>query len=336
MSFIWPGMLLLLVSVPFLVLLYLGFQRRRARIIYQFGSLGFAQGTSGKPLGWHRHLPIALFLLALCILMIAMARPQTVLSLPREQGTVILAFDTSGSMSADDLKPTRMQAAQTAAQAFIAHQPLTVQIGVVSFSDSGFPVQVPTNDKDAVLASINRLAPAHGTSLANGILSSLAALSPRGVGNTPRLYSNLTPAPTPTPTPVPQGKHASAVIILLSDGENNESPDPLAAAQAAAKQGVRIYTVGIGSPSGSVIHVDGFSIQTQLDEDMLQKIAQITGGKYYSADSAAQLSDIYGQLNPGLVVKPEKTEVTFAFALAGGVVMLVAGLFSMLWFNRLP
>ena len=336
MSFIWPGALLLLIAIPILFVLYLVGQRRRSRIVNEFGGLGLLHAPSGDGLGWRRHLPPAIFLAALSILMIAMARPQTTLSLPRLEGTVILAFDTSGSMSADDLKPTRMQAAKVAAKNFIARQPVTVQLGVVSFSDSGFSVQIPTNDKDAVLASIDRLSPAHGTSLANGILSSLAALAPPAGGNTPRLYSNLPPSPTPTPTPVPQGKHSSAVIVLLSDGENNESPDPLLAAQQAAKQGVRIYTVGIGSPSGSIIHVNVFAIQTQLNEAMLRQIAQITGGKYYSAQSAAQLSEIYSHLNPELLIKPQKTEVTSIFAIAGGLLLLIAGLFSMFWFSRLP
>jgi Ca-activated chloride channel family protein len=228
-----------------------------------------------------------------------------------------------------------MEAAQAAAKQFVENQPSTVQIGIVAFSDNGFSVQVPTSDRDAVLASIQRLKPARGTSLANGILASLHAITATTAPPV-RIYTNLTPVPTPTPTPVPQGKHSSAVIVLLSDGENNESPDPLAAAKAAAAQGVRIYTVGIGSPGGAIIHVDGFSIQTQLDEAMLEQISQITGGTYYKAESAQQLAQIYGQLNPELVIKPEKTEVTSLFAGAGILALLVGGVFSLLWLNRLP
>jgi Ca-activated chloride channel family protein len=335
MTFIWPTMLFLLLAVPILALLYVRLQRRRRKLSGGYGSLGSIQQAAGRTLGWRRHLSPALFLIAFAILLVGLARPQTVVSLPRIEGTVILAFDVSGSMAADDLKPTRMEAAQAAAKQFVDNQPSTVQIGVVAFSDNGLSVQPPTNDRDAVLASIQRLKPTRGTSLANGIMASLNAITAT-TSPSVRIYTNLTPMPTATPTPVPQGKHSSAVIVLLSDGENNESPDPLAAAKAAAAQGIRIYTVGIGSPGGAIIHVDGFAIQTQLNEGVLQQISQLTGGTYYKAGSAQQLAQIYDQLNPELVIKPEKTEVTSLFAGAGIVVLLIGGVFSMLWLNRLP
>src|SRR3990172_7727655 len=161
---------------------------------------------------------------------LAPARPQTVVSLPRIEGTVILAFDVSGSMAADDMKPTRMEAAKAAARGFVQRQPASVQIGVVAFSDNGFAVQAPTNDQEAILASINRLTPQRGTSLANGILASLNTIA-AGAGAPLQLSSNR--SPTPTPTPVPKGAYTSAVIVLLTDGENTVSPDPLAAAPAA-------------------------------------------------------------------------------------------------------
>ncbi len=335
MTFIWPVMLVLLVLVPLSIVLYIMLQRRRQRLAARYSRLGFVQGAMGRGPGMQRHIPPALFLTGFTILMVALARPQTVVSLPKQEGTVILAFDDSGSMAADDLKPTRMEAAKTAARDFVQRQPLSVQIGVVAFSDSGFTVQVPTNDKDAILAAINRLTPQRGTSLANGILTSLNAIAV-GAGQAPHLYSNLTPTPTPTPTPVPKGTYASAVIVLLTDGENNESPDPLAAAQAAADRGVRIYTVGIGSAAGTTLHVNGFVVHTQLDEAMLQQIAQLTDGTYYNAENAQDLRKIYDNLNPQLVIKPEKTEVTSIFAGASILALLIGGVFSLLWFSRLP
>ena len=184
-----------------------------------------------------------------------MARPQAVVSLPRQEGTVILAFDVSASMGATDLAPTRMEAAKAAAKDFVARQPSSITIGVVAFSDSGVSVQAPTNDQATVLSAIDRLAPQRGTSVAQGILASLKviATAPSGAVRQRLLHQRIAPRrrPSPTPTPVPAGIHAPAVIVLLSDGENNEIPDPLAAAQAAADQGVRIYTVGIGSAAGS-------------------------------------------------------------------------------------
>jgi Ca-activated chloride channel homolog len=336
MTFIWPIMLILLVLIPVLVLLYIRLQQRRRRIAASYGSLGFVQGTGAGGPGLRRHIPPLLFLISLSILMVALARPQTVVSLPRQQGIVILAFDVSGSMGADDMKPTRIDAAKVAARDFIQRQPRTIQIGVVAFSDSGFTVQAPTNDQELLLASIDRLTPQRGTSIANGILGSLNAIA---IGNSEPVtehYSNITPEPTPTPTPVPQGTYTSAAIVLLSDGDNNERPDPLAAAQTAADRGVRIYTVGIGSPGGTTLHVNGFTVHTQLDAAALQQISQITGGAYINAENETDLRTIYDNLDPQLVIKPEKIEVTSIFAGASILVLLIGGVFSLLWFSRLP
>jgi len=266
---------------------------------------------------------------------VALARPQTEVSFPHIEGTVILAFDVSGSMAADDFKPTRMEAAKTAAKSFVDHQPTTVRIGVVAFSDNGLTVQTPTNDQNAILMAINRLAPQRGTSLASGILASLKAIDV-GAGQPSEIYTNLTPVPTLTPTPMPQGTYSPAVIVLLTDGENNENPDPLVTAQTAANRGVRIDTVGIGSAAGTNLHINGFIVHTQLDEDMLKQISQISGGAYYNAQSEQDLIKIYNNLNPQLVVTPEMTEVTSIFAGASVVLMLIGGMFSLLWFSRLP
>ena len=279
--------------------------------------------------------PSTLFLAGLATLIVALARPQAVVSLPQQAGTVILAFDVSGSMAADDLQPSRIEAAKAAARAFVDRQPASVQVGVVVFSDSGFTVQTPTNDQAAILASIDRLTPQRGTSLAYGILISLNTIASIGAQG-PSQYSNLTPEPTATPTPVPQGTHQPAVIILLTDGENNEPPDPLEAAQLAADRGVRVYTVGIGSPAGTTLNIDGFTVLTQLNEAMLTQIAQITGGDYYNAENEQDLQAIYEHIDPQLVVKPQKMEITSLFAGASILALLLGGAFSLLWFGRLP
>ncbi len=338
MSFIWPAMLLLLLLIPLFVGLYLRMQQRRRRLAASYGSLGLVQEAAGRGLGIRRHIPPALFLVGLMLLLFALARPQTVVSLPRVEGIVILAFDVSGSMAADDLKPTRMEAAKAAAREFVQHQPTSVQIGVVAFSDGGFAVQAPTNDQEAILATINRLTPQRGTSLGQGILASLNTIA-AGAEQALPLDSNLTPAPLPTvatPTPMPKGTYTSAVIVLLTDGENNESPDPLAAAQTAADRGVRIYTVGIGSTAGTTLHVEGFIVHTQLNEAMLQQISQLTDGTYYNAENEQDLRTIYENLDPQLVIKPEKMEVTSIFAGASMLALLIGGAFSLLWFSRLP
>ncbi len=336
MTFIWPVMLVLLILVPVFVVVYILLQRRRRQATARYSGLGLLQNPAQHGPGLRRHIPPAIFLTGLAILIFSLARPQAVVALPKQQGTVILAFDVSGSMGAKDLTPTRMEAAKAAAHDFVSRQPIGIQIGVVAFSDAGFSVQAPTIDKEAINAAIDRMAPQKGTSIASGIQASLAAIA---VGNGepgPLTYSNRTPSPTPSPTPLPQGTYTNAVIVLLTDGENNENPDPMVAAQAAADRGVRIYTVGIGSVAGTNITISGFTLHTQLDEATLQQIAQLTGGTYYNAQSTQELTKIYDTIDPVLVVKPEKTEITSLFAGISILVLLVGGVFSLAWFSRLP
>ena len=335
MEFIWPGMLLSLVVIPLAIFGYILLQRRRRRLASRFGSLGFGGGAARPGRDLQRHLPTVILLAGLTVLLAALGRPQTVVSMPRVEGTVILAFDVSGSMAADDFQPTRMEAAKVAARSFIEKQPREIQIGVVAFSDTGFSVQAPTYERDAVLAAIDRLAPQRGTSLARGIYACLNVIAAGGSFG-PLEYSNRTPMPTPSPTPVAAGTYTNAVIVLLTDGENNENPDPMEAAQAAVDRGVRIYTIGVGSSSGSNLKIDGFTIHTSLDESQLQQIAQFTNGAYFNAQTPQDLQTIYTTIQPQLVVRSEKTEVTALFTGASLLLLLAGGISSLFWFGRLP
>jgi Ca-activated chloride channel family protein len=339
MTFIWPPMLLSLALIPIGVLLYWIIDRRRRRLLPTFGGPEPAQGRSRRLAGLRRRIPPALMLCGLVVMSVALGRPQAVVALPREEGTVILAFDVSASMAATDLTPTRMEAARVAAKDFVARQPSGVTVGVVAFSDSGVSIQMPTDDQAAVDAAIDRLAPQRGTSLGQGIIASLNVIAQAEAGPWANdYYSNQSPAPSPTatPTPVASGTHDSAVIVLLSDGENNESPDPLAAAQTAADRGVRIYTVGVGSSAGTSVTVSGFQVHTQLDQATLQGISQVTGGSYYSAADSQQLRSIYDNLDTQLVIQPQMTEITALFAGLSLVLLIAGGLTSLAWLGRLP
>ncbi len=336
MSFIWPAMLVWLSLIPLLVLLYVRMQQRRRLLAASYGSLGLVHEGAGRRIGLRRHIPPALYLAGLAILIVALARPQAVVSLPRIEGTIILAFDASGSMAAEDLKPTRMEAAKAAARAFVERQPTTVQIGVVAFSDNGFATQAPTNAQAAILAAIERLTPQRGTSLGHGIQAALDAIAANNGQAPPPLPANRTATPVPTPTPVPSGTYTSAAIVMLSDGENTAAPDPLEVAQAAADRGVRIHTVGIGSAEGIRLHINDFTVHTRLDEATLQQVAERTGGTYYNAQSEADLRAIYEKLDTQMVIKPEATEVTSLLAGAGILLLLIGGTCSLLWFSRLP
>lgn len=336
MSFIWPAMLLSLLALLPVAVLYARAQARRRQMIARYGSLGFVQQLGGRRLGARRHIPAAFMFAGLATLAIALARPQAVLSLPRAQGTVVLTFDVSGSMAADDIQPTRMEAAKAAAREFVQRQPRTVQIGVVAFSDSGMAVLPPTDEQHAILAAINRLSPSRGTSLANGIFAALTTIDDLGKKEATNYYSNREPQPTPTPTPMPPGVYQPAVIVLLTDGENTTSPDPIAATEAAVYRGVRIHTVGVGSPEGALLKIEGFTVHTRLDEPLLQYISKRTGGVYYNAQTEDDLRAIYDSIGAQLVIEPEKTEITALFAGLGVILLLIGGALSLAWFNRLP
>lgn len=334
MTFIWPTLLWSLIVIPLLTILYARMQERRRLMARQYGNMGFVQQVSGKRSNSRRHLPALLFLAGLSILLTALARPQMMVGLPKAEGTVILAFDVSGSMSADDFKPTRMEAAKAVAKDFVQRQPTTVQIGVVAFSDSAFSVQQPTNDQAAITAAIDRLRPQRGTSLANGIIIALNTIA---VSNgDPPLVAGGDASSQATPTPAPPQSDRSDVIVLFTDGENNMDPDPLAAALLASQYGVRIHTIGIGSPTGTTLTVNGFTVFTQLDEAMLQQISDITKGLYFNAQTQDDLSKIYEQIEPRLKVEQAKTEVTAIFAGASILILLIGGMLSLLWFSHLP
>jgi Ca-activated chloride channel family protein len=336
MSFIWPTMLLLLVLIPVGVAGYLTMERRRRRRAVAYGPLAVASSVPGRRGLFRRRIVAAYTLVGFTILVVALARPQSVVSVPRFDGIVILAFDVSGSMAADDMTPTRMEAAKAAARTFVSKQPSNVQIGVVAFSDSGFSVQLPTEDPTEVLAAIDRLTPERGTSIGRGITESLTTIATAQEGPAAGYYTNKSPAPSADLPPVPKGTYTSAAIVLLTDGENNQQPDPLQAAQAAADRGVRIYTVGIGSAAGATLDIGGFKVHSQLDEATLQQIADTTGGTYYSASDAQTLSDIYAGIDTRLTVKPEEMEVTSLFAGVGLLVLMVGGAASLAWMGRLP
>ena len=335
MTFIWPAMLWSLLTVPVIVFLYLRMQKRRAQYAVRYGSLGLVQQASGRGIGSQRHIPALLFLVGLIILFLALGRPQMVIGLPKVQGIVILAFDVSGSMSADDFAPTRLEAAKAVAKDFVARQPSSVQIGVVAFSDSGFSTQLPTNDQATILAAIDRLQPQRGTSLANGIIVSLNTIA-NVTGQQPIIGINNSGSSASTPVPVPAGADNSAVIVLLTDGENNMDPDPLAAAKLAADRGVRIHTIAIGSVEGVNLTVNGFTVHTQLDEAALQQISKITDGLYFNAKTEEDLRAIYKSIEPGFSFKKEKTEVTAVFAGISILVLLIGGMLSLLWFSHVP
>jgi Ca-activated chloride channel family protein len=316
--------------------LYFRSQRQRRDLAARYGSFGVANVATTNSVGMRRHIPAFIFIIAITILLVSVARPQAKVSLPKLDGTVILTFDVSGSMAADDVKPTRMEVAKAAATEFVKKQPSNVLIGVVAFSDGGLSVQPPTNDRAQTLETIYRLVPQRGTSLGNGILVALNTIAV-SAGDPPFLKTTSTSAPsTATPATTPTGWYPSSVIAVFSDGENNQNPDPTNVADIAVDLGVRIYTIGVGTTAGTTLKAEGFTVFTQMDEALLQGISTTTGGVYYNAANKEDFSHIYGDLKPKLSIKTENIEVTSLFAGAGILFFLVAGALSLLWFGRVP
>jgi Ca-activated chloride channel family protein len=326
MTFAWPWLLLSLAAIPLLVAEYRRLLQRRDARRAELAELGL---VAPAPLtrGRRRHVGPALFLTALTLLFLALARPQATVADPRREGTVVLAFDVSSSMAATDLAPTRMDAAKAAARAFIEKQPSTIRIAVVAFGESGVISQRPTTDRDAVLAAVNRLTPQGGTALGRGIQTSLSAIA----GKTVQLGDPNAGDDTVEPE---IGYYGSAAVILLSDGENTDGPDPQTAAELASTAGVKVYPVGLGSAAGSVLDIDGFQVETALDEPVLQQIASTSDGKYFTADNSQALTKIYQSIDLHWTTEGRKMEITALFAAAAALLLLAGAGLSFLWFGR--
>jgi len=334
MTFLWIRMLWLLLLIPVLVTAYILLQRRKQKYALRYASLSVVKDALGRGPGIRRHVPPLLFLLALAVMIAALARPAAIVTLASQQGTAILALDISGSMRAEDMNPNRMEAAKAAARAFVDRQPRNVRIGVVAFSGTSALVQAPTREKEEVLVAINRLATQRGTAIGSGILTSLKAIFEDPDGDSSlSLYEALDPD-RPVQEPVAPGSYTNAVIVLLSDGQSNQGPDPLEAAARAADLGVRVFTVGLGSKEGVIMRFFGRSIRVQLDEETLKSIARRTDGSYFTAGSETELVSVYETLSLQLVAEVERTELTAFFTAAAAAVMLAAALLSMLWFKR--
>jgi len=327
MSFGAPWMLVFLAGVPGLVVAYAWAVRLRSERAARLASEGLVPTTAGRHLR-RRHIPFAIFAAALALICLCLARPTVTLGLPQRQGTVILAFDVSNSMRAKDLEPTRLAAAKAAATAFVERAPSSIQIGVVAFSDSGVSVERPTNVKPDVIAAIRRLSAGGGTSLGQGIFTSLSTIAGKKLTIDPSALAS------DSGRAVNIGYFGSSAIVLLSDGENTSRPDPLKLAEVASSAGVRIHTIGVGSKDGTVLQIDGFSVATALDEDLLKKIAQVTNGTYHQAGDAQALAGIYKSINLEFRSVKKPREATAVFASAGGLLLVLGSVLSLVWFGR--
>ena len=337
MSAEWQGLLWALLCVPVALAAYLVAQRRRSRYTVRFTNLDLlANVVSAKP-GWRRHVPPALYLLALAALLISLARPQAVALVPKEQATIILVMDVSGSMNATDVEPTRLVSSQRAAASFVQQLPEKFRVGIVSFASTAQTLTRPTTDRPAVDEAIESLHAEGATAMGDGIERALDVKRPPG---SPASGSTVRPAPSPDG---PQGatEDAPLVVLLLSDGANTQGrAQPMEAAADAKQLGVPVFTIALGTDQGMVDVPDETGnlrrIPVPPDKLTLQRIAETTGARFFAAPSSRDLKGVYRELGSKIGFVKEKQEVTVVFA-ATGLLLLVAGAaMSLVWFSRFP
>ena len=347
MDLLWPWFLLLLGSIPLIVAVYLWMLRRRRRFAVRYSSLVLVREALPQQSRLRRHLPFVLFLLALASLIFTLGRPVASVTVPAGRATIILALDVSRSMCSVDISPNRLAAAKEAALSFVQRQSSSNQIGIVAFAGFAELVQPPTTDQEVLQDTIEGLTTARRTAIGSAVLKSLDAIA--------EVNPNVAPSATGVSpqvelTPVPEGAYAPDIVVLLTDGASNQGPWPLDAAQQAVDRGVRVYTIGFGTENGGTMDCSqqyggnmldsqqyggmgfgGGGFRRGIDEDTLQRIATMTGGEYYSAESADELHEVFQSLPTYLITREETMEISVAFAAIGAFLAVLAIVLSQLW-----
>jgi Ca-activated chloride channel family protein len=323
-SFREPTVLFGLALLPVALMAYAAMQQRRKREAAAFGSPALLPGLMTARPGWRRHLPAGLLLLAAAALILALARPQRSVAAPQRAATVVLVNDVSGSMRADDVSPSRLSAAVESAKVLLDKTPDNFRLGLVTFSDFAEQIVAPTTDRGAVEGALDRMVADGGTAMGDGLARGLQS------------------AQTPVPTQDGKGtRKLPAIIVLLSDGKNTLGVNsPLEVARQARQARIPIYAIALGTESGEVVQRDPFGFTQHIpvppDKETLRLIASTTGGRFFEAVSADDAEDIYSRIGTRLTSKPEKREVTVAFAGGAFALLLVGGALSLVWFGRLP
>ena len=355
MTFASPVFLLSLLLVPAALAAYVLVQRRRSRYAVRFTNVDLLANLAPKTPRWRRHVPTVLYLTAIAALGLALARPSMALAVPRDDATVILTLDVSGSMEATDVSPSRLDAAKQAASDFVQQLPPRFQVGLVVFSTDARLVHAPTTDRGAVLQAIQQLRAGGGTALGDAIGLSVDAArmataqptpsTPAPSGQAPSSSGTPNGSPSPSASAVPgtPGSDEPPLVatVLLSDGANSTGKlEPLQAAGMAAAAGMPIYTIALGTENGEVQVQDQFGMPHLLnvppDRETLAAIAEQTGGRSFEAPTAQDLKAVYDSLGSKVGSRLEQQEVTQWFAAAALMLVLVGGGLGALWFNRFP
>ena len=351
MHFLQAEMLWALLLAPMLVGFYLYLIRRRRRQVLAFSSLRLIHEAMASSSRWRRHLPPALVGIAFVLALLAMARPVARITLPADYMTLVMAMDVSRSMLATDVEPNRIQAAQKAAKEFLQALPAGVRVAIVSFAGTAQVVQHVSDRREDWVAALDRFQLPRGPATGSGLLMALSPLRPdapiqlestlyggasqRGIGEAQgqSLEDRRKSAPTKEIVPVPPGSYTGGAIVLLSDGRRTTGPDPLEAAKLAANLGVRVYTVGFGTPNGFIPGYEGYSFFTQVDEETLKAVANVTEAEYFKAGTAEELKKVYEHLSSQFTLERKDTEVSALMAGAALMLLLLALALSVRWFR---
>ena len=316
MSFREPLLLLALVFLPLAIAAYVLAQRRRKKFALRYTNIPVLATVAGR--SWGRHVPAAFALLALGVLLFALSRPERTVAAPQRQGSVVMVTDTSGSMEATDVAPTRLAAAQTAARALTKKVPEQFNLGLVTFNNGAQSIVAPTTDRDQIYAAISALKVQGSTAMGDG------------------LKLGLQSARTKVKDTDGQTHRVPSVLVLLSDGKSERGSEPVDVADQAKKLKVPIYTIALGTQTGVLHRPNGRSVPVPPDNVTLRDIADTTGGRFYAAPSAARLEDIYANLGTKFSTKKVKQEVTSSFAGAALALLLAAAVLALLRMGRLP
>ena len=342
MFFLSPLNLCLLLVLPLLPLAYVWLLRRRKSAPLSYSSVALVRAAVGR--NWRRHVPPALLGLACAVLLLAAARPVARVPLPWAKSTVMLAMDVSLSMRVNDVKPTRLAAAQEAAKLFLKDLPRGIEVGLVTFAATSQVTQAATLDRAPLVAAIDGFQMQIGTAIGSAIVVCLMELFPdQGIDldalnkvykTQSRSLDDKNKPPPKQITPVAPGAYPSAAIILLSDGRRTMGVDTIEAAKMAADRGVRIYVVGLGTVDGPADTPEGMPVYMRLDEPTLREVARMTGGEYHYAGTAEQLRSVYQNLGSTLQVQKRETELSGLLALLAAVIAVVAAGLSVVWGQR--
>jgi Ca-activated chloride channel family protein len=354
MTFAAPALLVGLLLVPLALVVYRIVQRRRSRYAVRFTNVDLLGNLVPRTPAWRRHVPPALYLGAIAALVLALARPSMLVAVPREEATIILTMDVSGSMKAVDVEPSRLAAAQKAASDFVDQLPATFKVGLVAFSTAPRIVVEPTTDRAVLHQALNNLRAQGGTALGDSITTSLeaAGLDPSGAssgsGASPSPSADPSAGPSASATPAPSGSGSTGTAdkpvvatVLLSDGANSTGQlEPIPAAEQAAALGVPVYTIALGTANGVVEVQDDQGnphiLNVPPDTDTLAAIAETTGGRFFEAPTAQDLAQIYQGLGSRIGYTNEEQEVTQWFAAAGLLLVVTGAGLAAHWFNRFP